>query len=109
MTDERERTSFPKLNETNWAFWSTMMEAELIRRKLWSSVDVVVNSSKGDGTMKNTKEIKTEMDEKLSARTSDNMEAARAEILIRLEQSQISHVMGTRDPRVMWKTLENVH
>lgn len=97
-------TQFPKLNDTNYATWAMMMEAELVRKKLWLVVDVQVDGS----DTKNEEELKTEMEKKLAKRSATTMAEARAEMILRVEGGQLSHMLA-RDPRDVWMTLESVH
>jgi hypothetical protein len=46
MTDDSS-AHFPKLNDTNYAQWSIMMEAELTRKGLWMNIVEVVVEKDG--------------------------------------------------------------
>ena len=107
-TDEDSHRRFPKLNDTNWATWRLQMEAELIRKGLWSVIEITIDPLDKDGNTRDAGTLKTELDTKFGKRKSDLMDKARAEILLSVDESQLSHCIG-RDPREIWLTLESVH
>ncbi|KAJ3764528.1 hypothetical protein FB446DRAFT_656337 [Lentinula raphanica] len=77
MTDD-STTGFSKLNDSNYASWAIMMEAELIRKGLWTNVvEVLVEA----GT-KTEEEIKVEVDVQKAKRKAEKMAQARAEIIL---------------------------
>ena len=102
-TDENRTlsTSFPRLNETNYTEWSIRMEAQLIRLGLWNQVvcDVESTTTEDDAKAK---------DEWLKKRKAAKMAEARAEIILRVEDSQLAH-MRSKDPMEIWEALACLH
>lgn len=95
---------FAKLgNGGNYYEWAVRMEAILIRQNLWSMVEVSV-----DETGKDASTIAAELEKELKKRGTQKMAEARAEMILRVEDGQLSH-MRSRDPRVIWQTLQRVH
>ncbi|KAJ3831783.1 hypothetical protein F5878DRAFT_549112 [Lentinula raphanica] len=92
MTDN-STTSFSKLDDLNYTSWAIMMEAELIRKDLWTNV---------------VEEIKIEVDVQKAKRKAEKMAQARAEMILRVEPGQLSH-MTLKDPLEIWEKLRNVH
>ncbi|KAJ3818225.1 hypothetical protein F5880DRAFT_1511145 [Lentinula raphanica] len=73
MTDD-STTGFSKLNDSNYASWAIMMEAELIRK------EVLVEA----GT-KTEEEIKVEVNVQKAKRKAEEMAQACAEMFLRVE------------------------
>jgi hypothetical protein len=90
-------TRFPHLNDSNYAEWSVRMEAYLVRRKLWKVVNITEEG----------KTAKAFRDE-LKARDQGTMDEACAEMILLVEDGQLSH-MCSPDPREIWLTLQHVH
>ena len=103
MSDHESSSRFPRLNDTNYPEWALRMEAELIRKSLWVVVEVTVDS---EG--KAAEDIKKELETKLSKRNAQKMAEARAEMILRVDDSQLSH-MRSRDPMEIWNDLRDVH
>jgi len=107
MTDIRN--SFVRLGNKNYANdWDLRMEAVLVRKQLWGVVQVVVSKTKSDGTAKTEAEIVAERNGLIATRDATKMAEARAELVLCVEPSQLSH-MTSRDPMIIWQTLERVH
>ena len=100
---------FQRLNDTNYAKWSLRMEAVLIRGGLWGMIHPEIDKLKVDGMEKDASTIASELEAVLKARTVTKMNEARAEIILRLEDGQLSHCLRTNDPREIWLVLESVH
>jgi len=100
---------FQHLNDTNYAEWSLRMEAVLIHGGLWGMIHPEIDKLKADGTEKDASTIALELEAALKARTVTKMNEARAEIILRLEDGQLSHCLRTNDPRAIWLVLESVH
>jgi hypothetical protein len=98
-----EKTRFPPLNDDNYTEWSIRMEAELIRKSLWDNVQCEV-SVEGKMTAE-AEEIVTKWRGK---RTQKKMAETCAEIILRVEDSQLAHIRG-RDPEILWGNLLQVH
>ena len=98
-----------RLNDTNYAEWSLRMEAILIRGGLWGMIKPEIDQRKEDGTEKDASTIALELEVALKARTVSKMNEARAEIILRLEDGQLSHCLRSNDPHVIWLVLESVH
>jgi len=84
---------FQCLNNTNYAEWSLRMEAVLVRSGLWGMIHPVVDHIKKDGTEKDALTITLELEAALKARTVTKMNEARAEIILHLEDGQLSHCL----------------
>jgi len=95
---------FDRLNDTNYAEWALRMEAVLIRVGLWSVVKTQVNEVGKDAST-----IAAEHESAKKARSAEKMSEARAEIILRVEDGQLSHCMRSSDPMEIWETLESVH
>jgi len=103
------RYSFIRLRNTNYANdWDLRMEAVLVRKQLWGVVQVLVSKTNSDGTAKTEAEILAERNGLLAARDTTKMAEACAELVLCVEPSQLSH-MTSRDPMIIWQTLERVH
>ena len=98
-----EKTRFPPLNDDNYTEWSIRMEAELIRKSLWDNVQCEV-SVEGK-TTEEAQEIVTKWHGKC---TQKKMAETCAEIILRVEDSQLAHIR-TRDPETLWGNLLQVH
>lgn len=107
---DADRFAFARLNNKNYANdWDIRMEAILIRRGLWTDIiEVLVSKIKSDGSLKTDAEVDADLNAKLAARDVGKMAEARAEIVLRIEASQLSH-MTSRNPMVIWQDLRNVH
>ena len=102
MSTEDKITRFAHLNETNYPEWVIRMEATLIRLGLW---EVVMYEGDLDGS---EEDVKKSRESWLKKRTAKKMSDARAEIVLRVEDSQLAH-MRERDPEVIWRNLAQVH
>lgn len=100
---EDHKPRFPPLNDTNFSEWSIRMEAELIRKDLWGMVKCHVDM---DG--KDAEEEEKAILEWRRKRTKRKITEAYAEIVLRVEDSQLAH-MRSRDPEIIWETLAGVH
>jgi hypothetical protein len=98
----------PNLNDSNYAEWSVRMEAILIRRGLWSLVKINISEITADGVAKSASKIAEEYRDLKKKRDVEKMDEARAEMILRVEDGQLSH-MRSRDPLEIWETLERVH
>lgn len=104
MSGDHESSSrFPRLNDTNYPEWALRMEAELIRKGYWSVVEITV-----DTEGKEPAEVAKELDTKVSKRNAQKMAEARAEMILRVDDGQLSH-MRSRDPMEIWNDLRDVH
>ena len=80
---ENLKNSIMKLNETNYADWSMMMEAVLVRKQLWD----VVNGEK-------MKPMGSEKSSAVKSFTRKQAEA-RAELVLAVENSQLLRTSNT--------------
>lgn len=96
--------NFEPLDETNYHYWVMRMEAELIRRDLWSAVVV---DEELDG--KSEAEVAAAVAAWKAKRTSKKMAEARAEIVARVSDTQLDHFLLLRDPKEIWETLAGIH
>jgi hypothetical protein len=112
---EMESTKFARLNDSNYVSWSLRMEAELVRKDLWGWVSgewgmpevIQEAAARDDGTPAVTKaHVKENTKERALAKKK--WAEARAEIILRVEDSQLSHVTYT-DPAEIWNQLKLVH
>ena len=71
------------------------MEAELIRKGLWSVIEITVDPLDKDGNSKDPGTIKTELDTKLGKRKSDC--AARKAWEAQKEKKEAAHVVFDPD------------
>ena len=108
-TGTESSARFQRLNDTNYAEWSLRMEAVLVRGGLWGMIHPEIDQQKADGMEKDASTIALELEAALKARTVTKMNEARAEIILRLEDGQLSHCLRTNDPRAIWLILESVH
>lgn len=92
----------PCLGHDNYSEWAIRMEAQLVRKKLWEVIMLDVSPPV------------TVMDEadwwrrQLARRPKGKMEEARAEIILKLDDSQLSHARE-RDPKIIRDTLARAH
>jgi hypothetical protein len=103
MTDDSS-ARFPKLNDTNYAQWSIMMEAELTRKGLWTNIVEVVVEKDG----KTEEEVQKDYMAKLVKRSASKMAEARSEMILRVDGGQLPHMIS-RDPLEVWSNLRTVH
>lgn len=80
------------------------MEAELVRKKLWDMVEIVVPEDEA----KDAKAMQEEFEKKKMKRSAQKMAEARAEMISCVDGGQLSH-MRSRDPMDIWQTLADVH
>lgn len=106
---------FARLNDSNYVSWSLRMEAELVRKDLWGWVsgelgmpEVIQEAPAAeDGTPAVTKtQVKENAKERALAKKK--WAEGRAEIILRVEDSQLSHVTSA-DPAEIWDQLKLVH
>jgi hypothetical protein len=109
MSTPESSARFERLNNTNYAEWSLRMEAVLVRAGLWEVVQPTIDVFTADGKEKDASTIATEFEAALKARKKTKMNEARAEIILRLEDGQLSHCLRSDDPRAIWLILESVH
>jgi hypothetical protein len=96
MAGDGNGTGFPKLNETNYADWSMLMEAVLVRKQLWE----VVNGER---------ERPMGSENSTAVRSFVRKQAeARAEIVLHVETSQLPYVQKV-DPAQIWENLRTIH
>lgn len=114
-TNEMESTKFARLNDSNYVSWSLRMEAELVRKDLWGWVsgelgmpEVIQEAPAAEnGTPAVTKtQVKENVKERALAKKK--WAEARAEIILRVDDSQLSHVTSA-DPAEIWDQLKLVH
>ncbi len=80
------------------------MEAELIRKGLWTGIiEILVD---GDG--KTADEVEKEYLTKKTKRAALKMAEARVEMILRVDGGQLLHMIS-RDPMEVWETLRSVH
>jgi hypothetical protein len=85
------------------------MEAILVRVGLWGMIHPEIDRVKEDGTEKDALMITSELEATLKACTATKMNEAWAEIILRLEDGQLSHCLQSNDPHTIWLVLESVH
>jgi gag-polypeptide of LTR copia-type/Zinc knuckle len=101
---EGETVRFVCLNDSNYAEWAVCMQAILVRRGLLSQiVNIVV-----DETGKDAATIAAEVEDLKKKRDAGKMDEACAEMVLRVEDGQLSH-MHSGDPMEVWRTLRHVH
>jgi hypothetical protein len=99
-----ETVRFSRLNDSNYAEWAVRMQAILVRRGLWSQiVNIVV-----DETGKDAATVAAEVEDLKKKRNAGKMDEACAEMVLRVEDGQLSH-MRSGDPMEVWRTLRRVH
>jgi hypothetical protein len=109
MATSESTVRFARLNNTNYPEWCLRMEAVLVRAGLWNMIKPTVDTLASDGKEKDASTIAAEFEAALKARTKSKMNDARAEIILRLEDGQLSHCLRSDDPRTIWLILESVH
>jgi len=87
---------FTNLNESNYAEWSLYMRSTLIKKGLWKVVEGSETRPLGSPNLKAVKAFERRQAE------------AHAEIVLRLEPSQLPHAHST-DPHVLWEELQRMH
>ena len=87
---------FANLNESNYAEWSLYMRSTLIKKGLWKVVEGSETRPLGSPNSKAVKAFERRQAE------------AHAEIVLRLEPSQLPHTHST-DPHVLWEELQRMH
>jgi hypothetical protein len=102
-SDDKTTPRFVPLNDTNYSQWAIRMEAELIRKDLWKLVTCTT-----DVEGKTDAEIETVWNDWRKKRSVQKMSEAYAEIVLRVEDSQLAHTRS-RDPEAIWDTLAQVH
>ena len=100
MSENTSHLGFEKLNDSNYVEWAIRMEAELVRAGLWSMVEVQLDKIDG----KDAATIAAELAAKKGKRSPEKMAQAQAEIILRVEGSQLAH-MRNKDSMVIWETL----
>ena len=109
-----ESAKFSRLNDSNYVPWSLRMEAELVRKDLWEWANgeygMPDEKEENDGTDGEPVVTKTQAKDRMKERASAKKKwaEARAEIILRVEDSQLSHVTSA-DPSVIWNQLKLVH
>jgi hypothetical protein len=101
---DTESIRVSRLNDENYLEWVVWMEAVLIKRGLWS----VISHSIVWTEKSTAEEFAAEVETWRSKRTKSKMQEARAELILRVKDSQLSH-MRDPDPLVIWQNLECVH
>ncbi|EMD31698.1 hypothetical protein CERSUDRAFT_100164, partial [Gelatoporia subvermispora B] len=96
--------NFPALSDANYSEWVIRMEAELVRKDLWDVIELPAPMK----DLKTEKEIAAWHESQLAARDVTKMAMARAEIIQKVQVSQLSH-MRSRDPREIWLDLARMH
>ncbi|TFK60320.1 hypothetical protein BDN72DRAFT_746508, partial [Pluteus cervinus] len=92
-----------RLGDTNYNEWAIRMEATLVRKGYWSLIqhDLDLENKTDD-------EAKAAVDAWKKKRSASKMGECCAEIILRVEDSQLSHIRS-RDPLEVWNELERVH
>jgi hypothetical protein len=99
-----ETVRFSCLNDSNYAEWAVHMQAILVRCGLWSQIiNIVVDETGKDATT-----IAAEVEDLKKKRNAVKMDEACAEMVLRVEDSQLSH-MHSGDLMEVWQTLHHVH
>lgn len=107
MSDESSNVStvrFQNLGDANYDKWSPRMEADLIRKNLWDGIIEIIVDPKD----KTPEQIAAEFELKKSKRKAQKMAEARAEMVLRVDDGQLSH-MRSKDPMEIWANLRDVH
>lgn len=103
--DSEKGYNFAPLNDTNYATWHIRMEARLIQKDCFSGV-VVIDKAPPEDT--SPEEVEKWYVKELGKRKLDKMQQARAEMILRVEDSQLEH-MQSKDPKEVWEELRRVH
>lgn len=90
------KISVPKLTEGTYEEWAILMEATLIAAEMWAVVGPEDEEPVYKG-VKGAREKKTKQQQ------------ARAKIVLSLDTSQLSFIIGLDDPREIWTTLRDIH
>ncbi|GJE90164.1 hypothetical protein PsYK624_062900 [Phanerochaete sordida] len=99
---------FPLLNETNYPEWIIRLEAYLIRRGLWFGVVVIATETAPESVVSDPVALAGWVEKQWLKRTAEKMAEARAEIILKVDDSQLPH-MTSRDPKVILEDLARVH
>ena len=94
MSDSK--ISVPKLTEGTYEEWAILMEAVLIAAEMWG----VVGPEDEEPVFKGVKGVKEK---------KTKQQQARAKIVLSLDSSQLSFIIGLDDPREIWTTLRDIH
>ena len=103
MSTDDKTPAFVLLNDTNFGQWSIRMEAHLIWKELWN---IVICETDTEG--KTDAEIAAIWEDWRKKRSKKKIAEAYAEIVLRVEDSQLAH-MRSHDPEIVWDTLAQVH
>ena len=113
--NEMESMKFAHLNNLNYVSWSLQMEAELVRKDLWGWVSgelgmlqVIQEAPAADDGTPAVSKTQVKENAKERALVKKKWAEARAEIILHVEDSQLSHVMST-NPAKIWDQLKLVH
>jgi hypothetical protein len=89
MSDDTKTPNFTRLNDENYSLWVVRMEADLISRGLWNQVvcEAVTKEMKLEEVMATEDEWK---------RKRKKTAEARAAIIQRVEDSQLTHMRASR-------------
>jgi hypothetical protein len=101
---ETEAIRISRLNDSNYPEWAIRMQAVLIRRSLWTGITNIVVDEEG----KDEGMVAAEIEALKKKRKVDKMDEACAEMVLRVDDGQLSH-MRSNDPREVWQTLRRVH
>jgi len=89
MSDNNSTPCFLHLNDTNYSEWVLYIEAELIRKDLWTNViEIVMNTKEKKDT-----DIKKEFETKLGKQSTSKMAKVQAEIILRVDNGQLFHML----------------
>ena len=104
MSDHDSTSRFTRLNDTNYPEWALRMEAELVHKGLWTNVMEILVDTEG----KADADVKKEYETKLGKRSATKMAEARAEMILTVDDGQLSY-MRSKDPLEIWIDLRDVH
>ena len=102
MSGNKKNVRFAQLNESNHIEWIICMEVQLIRLGLWDTVGFELDSGLSEDEVVKTREGW------MKKHTMKKMAEARAEIILRVEDSQLSH-MWSQGPMEIWMALARVY
>ena len=102
MSADDRTTHFALLNESNYSEWVIRMEAHLIRQGLWDQVVFEADAGLSD------EDATKARDGWIKKHTAKKMGEAHVEIILKVEDSQLSHVRD-QDPKLVWEMLARVH
>lgn len=91
-----DKTSFVKLNNTNYVHWAFRMKMLLIEKDLWILVNPNVPLVAG-------------VNDAANAEIAANLQKALAVISLNIEDDQFVHVQTAENGRVAWSYLRDVH